>query len=114
MADCLFCRIRDGQVPAKIVYRDDVCLAFEDIKPQAPSHVLFVPHEHIPTLNDLTTDHKEKVGHLFFAASRLAKERGLADSGYRLVFNTNRDAGQTVFHIHLHLLGGRPMEWPPG
>jgi histidine triad (HIT) family protein len=114
MADCLFCKIREGQIPAKIVYRDEVCLAFEDIKPQAPTHVLIVPHEHIPTLNDLTPEHKEKVGHLFLTAAKLAKERGLQDNGYRTVFNTNRDAGQTVFHIHLHLLGGRPLEWPPG
>ena len=114
MPDCLFCKIRDGQIPAKVVYKDERCLAFEDINPQAPTHVLFIPLDHIPTVNDLTTEHREQVGHLFIAAAKLATERGIADSGYRLVMNTNRDAGQTVFHIHLHLLGGRPMEWPPG
>jgi histidine triad (HIT) family protein len=114
MSDCLFCKIRDGQIPAKVVYRDDRCLAFEDINPQAPTHVLFIPLQHIPSVNDLTAEHREIVGHLFIAAAKLAAERGFADSGYRLVMNTNRDAGQTVFHIHLHLLGGRPLSWPPG
>jgi histidine triad (HIT) family protein len=114
MPECLFCKIRDGQVPAKIVYRDDVCLGFEDIKPQAPTHVLFIPLQHIATVNDLTVEDRERVGHLYIAAAKLAKERGHSEAGYRLVMNTNRDAGQTVFHIHLHLLGGRPLEWPPG
>jgi histidine triad (HIT) family protein len=114
MADCLFCKIRDGQIPAKIVYRDDRCLAFEDIRPQAPTHVLFIPLNHIATVNDLTVEDREIVGHLYIAAAKLAKERGHADSGYRLVMNVGRDAGQTVFHIHLHLLGGRPLGWPPG
>ena len=114
MADCLFCKIRDGQIPAKIVYRDEHCLAFEDIRPQAPTHALFIPLVHIETVNDLTVEDRERVGHLFLAAGKLAKERGHSESGYRLVMNTNRDAGQTVFHIHLHLLGGRALEWPPG
>lgn len=113
-ADCLFCKIRDGQIPATIVYRDDRCMAFEDIRPQAPTHVLFIPLEHIPTLNDLTPEQRELVGHLHYAAAKLAKERGHAEGGYRVVMNTHRDAGQTVFHIHLHLLAGRPLEWPPG
>lgn len=113
-SDCLFCKIRDGQIPAKIVYRDERCVAFEDIRPQAPTHLLFIPLEHIPTVNDLTPEQREQVGHLLFAAAKVAKERGHADSGYRVVVNTNRDAGQTVFHIHLHLLAGRPLEWPPG
>ena len=114
MADCLFCKIRDGQIPAKIVYRDELCLAFEDIRPQAPTHVIIIPLNHIPTVNDLTVEDRERVGHLYIAAAKLAKERGHSEAGYRLVMNCNRDAGQTVFHIHLHLLGGRPMTWPPG
>lgn len=113
-SDCLFCKIRDGLIPAKVVYRDDRCLAFEDIQPQAPTHLLFIPLEHLPTLNDVTPEQRETVGHLLFAAAKVAKERGHSESGYRVVMNTNRDAGQTVFHIHLHLLGGRPLEWPPG
>ncbi|MFE8602607.1 histidine triad nucleotide-binding protein [Archangium violaceum] len=114
MSDCIFCKIRDGHIPARLVHRDDHCLAIEDINPQAPTHLLIMPLEHIPTMNDVTVEHREMVGHLHLTAAKLARQRGLADSGYRLVFNTRRDAGQTVFHIHLHLLGGRPMEWPPG
>jgi histidine triad (HIT) family protein len=114
MSDCLFCKIRDGHIPAKVVYRDEVCLGFEDINPQAPTHVLFIPLQHIATVNDVTAEERETVGHLFTAAAKLAKQRGFADSGYRVVMNTNRDAGQTVFHIHLHLLGGRHLGWPPG
>lgn len=114
MADCLFCKIRDGKIPAKVVYRDEECLGFEDINPQAPTHVLFIPLQHVGSVNDLTVEDRERVGHLFIAAAKVARERGIAESGYRLVMNTNRDAGQTVFHIHLHLLGGRAMTWPPG
>ncbi|WP_164020214.1 histidine triad nucleotide-binding protein [Pyxidicoccus trucidator] len=114
MSDCLFCRIRDGLIPARIVYRDELCLAFEDINPQAPTHVLFVPLQHIATVNDITAEDREVVGHLFTAAAKVARERGHADNGYRVVMNTQRDAGQTVFHIHLHLLAGRPLLWPPG
>ena len=114
MPDCLFCKIRDGQIPAKIVHRDDVCLAIEDIKPQAPTHLLVVPLAHIETVNDLTVEDRETVGHLVVTAGRLAKERGHSENGYRLVMNCNRDAGQTVFHLHLHALGGRPFGWPPG
>jgi histidine triad (HIT) family protein len=114
MPDCLFCKIKDGQIPAKVIYRDDHCLAFEDIRPQAPLHVLFVPLEHIESLNEITSDHEALVGHLAWAAAKYAKEKGVAQSGYRAVFNTERDAGQTVFHIHLHLLAGRPLGWPPG
>ncbi|XXF77287.1 histidine triad nucleotide-binding protein [Myxococcaceae bacterium GXIMD 01537] len=114
MSDCLFCKIRDGHIPAKVVYRDEECLAFEDINPQAPTHVLFIPLRHIATVNDLTAEDREVVGHLFVAAAKVAKQRGLSENGYRVVMNTHRDAGQTVFHIHLHLLGGRPLGWPPG
>ena len=114
MSDCLFCKIRDGQIPAKVVYRDEQCLAFEDINPQAPTHVLFIPHKHIATVNDIAPEDREVVGHLFVAAAKLARARGHADNGYRVVMNTQRDAGQTVFHIHLHLLAGRALAWPPG
>jgi histidine triad (HIT) family protein len=114
MSDCLFCKIRDGQIPAKVVYRDDVCLAFEDINPQAPTHVLFIPLKHIATVNDIAAEDRETVGHLFTAAAKLAQQRGHASNGYRVVMNTNRDAGQTVFHIHLHMLAGRHLTWPPG
>ncbi len=114
MSDCLFCKIRDGLIPAKVVYKDDQCLAFEDINPQAPMHVLVIPHKHIPTINDITVDDREIVGELFRVASKLAQERGYAQSGYRTVMNCQRDAGQTVFHLHLHVLAGRPLTWPPG
>ena len=114
MSDCLFCTIRDGLIPAKVVYRDELCLAFEDINPQAPTHVLFIPLKHIPTVNDITVEDRETVGHLYVAAAKLARQRGHAESGYRVVMNTHRDAGQTVFHIHLHMLAGRHLSWPPG
>ncbi len=114
MPDCLFCKIRDGKIPAKVIHRDDTCLAFDDINPQAPTHVILIPLVHVETVNDLTSEHRELVGHLTVAAAKVAKERGHADGGYRLVMNCNRDAGQTVFHIHLHLLAGRPLLWPPG
>jgi histidine triad (HIT) family protein len=114
MDSCLFCDIRDGKRSTRKVYEDDACLGFEDIQPQAPTHVLFVSRLHIPTVNDLTADTAPVVGRLFLAAAKVAKERGLADRGYRLVVNTNRDANQTVFHLHLHLIAGRSMGWPPG
>jgi len=111
---CLFCKIVRREIPASIVYEDDRVLAFNDINPQAPTHVLVIPKRHIDTLNDLTPDDDQIVGELSRRAAAIAAERGIAASGYRVVFNTNRDAGQTVSHIHLHLLGGRSMEWPPG
>ena len=114
MSDCLFCRIIKGEIPATIVYRDDRVVAFNDINPQAPTHVLLVPTRHIASLNDLAPGDDAIVGELARRAAAIAKERGIADSGYRTVFNTNAGAGQTVFHIHLHLLGGRSMHWPPG
>lgn len=114
MSDCLFCKIRDGQIPAKVVHRDDQTVAFEDINPQAPMHLLVIPHKHIPTINDLTVDEDALVGSLFRVAAKLARDRGYSDSGYRTVMNCNRVAGQTVFHIHLHVLGGREFGWPPG
>jgi histidine triad (HIT) family protein len=114
MMDCLFCKIVARTIPASIVYEDERVLAFSDINPQAPTHILVVPKRHISSLNDLGAGDDELVGELVRRAALLAKERGIAVGGYRTVFNTNRGAGQTVFHIHLHLLGGRNLQWPPG
>ena len=114
MPDCLFCRIIRREIPASIVYEDERVLAFNDINPQAPTHVLLVPKRHISTLNDLVPGDDSLVGELNRRAAAIADERGISAGGYRTVFNTNSAAGQTVFHIHLHLLGGRPMQWPPG
>jgi histidine triad (HIT) family protein len=114
MSDCLFCKIIGGEIPGNFVYQDDQLVAFKDINPQAPLHVLIVPRRHIATLNDLTADDDALVGSMFRAAAALAKQAGYADWGYRTVFNVNREAGQTVFHIHLHLLAGRGLGWPPG
>ena len=114
MSSCLFCKIVSRDIPAKILYEDDRLLAFEDINPQAPLHALLIPKTHIPSLNDLTPEQDAIVGEMTRRAAALAKERGYADRGFRTVFNTNRDAGQTVFHIHLHVLGGRSFHWPPG
>ncbi len=112
--DCLFCKIADKTIPAKLVYEDEQLLGFEDINPRAPYHILLIPRKHIATLNDLTDEDTLLIGQLVQCAKTLAHERGLSDSGYRLVWNCNADAGQEVFHIHLHLLGGRTMTWPPG
>ena len=114
MADCLFCKIVSGDIPAAIVYRDEHLVAFKDINPQAPLHVLIVPRRHIPTLNDLAPEDDALVGEMVRRAGAIALEHGYADRGYRTVFNCHADAGQTVFHIHLHVLGGRAMSWPPG
>ena len=114
MSETLFTRIIKGEIPADIVYEDEHVIGFRDINPQAPVHVLFVPREPIPTLNDARSDHAELIGRLVLAAARYARAQGFADSGYRTVFNCNEDAGQTVFHIHLHLLAGRKLGWPPG
>jgi histidine triad (HIT) family protein len=110
----LFSKIIAREIPAQIVYEDDHLLAFKDINPQAPVHVLFIPKEPIASVDALEERHAELVGRLVLAAQRYARELGIAESGFRLVFNTNGDAGQTVFHLHLHLLGGRAMSWPPG
>ena len=114
MTDCLFCKIIAGQIPASIVYQDDRVVAFNDINPQAPTHVLVVPRRHLASLNDLTAEDDGLVGEIVRRGAALAKAAGHADRGYRTVFNCNADAGQTVFHIHLHVLGGRTMTWPPG
>ena len=114
MADCLFCKVIEGKIPGTIVYQDDRVVAFKDINPQAPMHVLVVPRRHIPTLNDLAPEDDGLVGELVRRAAAIASENGHAARGYRTVFNCNPDAGQTVFHIHLHVLGGRRLGWPPG
>lgn len=111
---CIFCRIAAGSIPAKIAHEDDHVLAFHDIDPRAPVHVLIIPREHIASVNQLDDGNAAVVGNLFVAARKLAGELGVANSGYRLVMNTGQDAGQSVDHIHLHLMGGRPMKWPPG
>jgi len=114
MPECLFCQIIDREIAATIVYEDEHIVAFNDINPQAPTHVLVVPRRHIGSLNDLSPGDDELVGEIVRRAAAIAKQRGISSGGYRTVFNTNRGAGQTVFHIHLHLLGGRTMHWPPG
>ena len=111
---CLFCRVVSGEIPARMIFEDDTLVAFHDINPQAPVHVLVVPRKHIATLNDLSPDDEPLVGAMHRRAAAIAHDLGIASRGYRTVFNCNREAGQTVFHIHLHLLGGRPMAWPPG
>jgi histidine triad (HIT) family protein len=114
MSNCLFCRIANREVPAVIVYEDERVLAFNDINAQAPTHVLVIPRRHIASLNDLAAADDAVVGEVVRRAAAIANEQGLSAGGFRTVFNTGREAGQTVFHIHLHLLGGRPMTWPPG
>jgi histidine triad (HIT) family protein len=112
--NCLFCKIVEKKIPSKIVYEDERVLAFEDINPQAPIHILVIPKKHISTSLEIKSDDNELVGYMFQVANKIAKERNIAERGFRLVMNCNRESGQTVFHIHLHLLGGRIMHWPPG
>lgn len=114
MIDCLFCKIAKGDIPAKIIYKDDLITAFDDINPQAPQHKIIIPLKHIETLNDLHNGDSELVGHMIQSAAMLAKQLGIASDGYRVVLNCNSHAGQSVFHVHAHLLGGRRMGWPPG
>jgi len=114
MKDCLFCNIINKSVPAKIVFENDSVLAFEDIEPQAPVHVLIIPKKHILSINDIEFEDREVCGEMLLAAKKIAKDLKINDSGYRTIFNTNQDGGQTVFHIHMHLLGGRKLKWPPG
>ena len=112
--DCLFCKIVKGEIPAKIVYQDDLVIAFDDIDPKAPQHKIIIPKKHVATLNDLQMEDKELIGHMVTTAAKLAKQLKIANEGYRVVMNCNAGAGQSVFHIHMHLLGGRQLNWPPG
>ncbi len=114
MEECLFCRIVDKEIPAEIVFESDKLLAFKDIDAQAPIHILIIPKEHITTTNELSKKHKELIGDILLTAKKLAFEYDIAEDGYRMVFNCNKNGGQAVYHIHLHLLGGRQMKWPPG
>ena len=114
MSDCIFCKIGRKEIPSRIAYEDRQVIAFEDVNPQAPVHTLIIPKEHFATLNDISKDQEALLGHMTLVATRLAKEKGLQDEGYRLVTNCMEGAGQSVFHIHLHLLGGRSFAWPPG
>jgi len=114
MPDCVFCKVVNREIPASIVYEDDRLIAFNDINPQSPTHILIVPKRHIATLNDLQPADDALVGEMVRRAGAIAQERGISTAGFRTVFNTNREAGQTVFHIHLHLIGGRTLGWPPG
>ena len=115
MADCIFCRIAAKEIPATAVYEDDSVIAFKDLEPQAPVHVLIIPKKHIESLLGLTTDDKALVAHIhIYVVPQIAKELGLAEKGFRLVVNTGEEGGQTVGHLHFHLLGGRSMQWPPG
>lgn len=112
--DCIFCKIAAGEIDSDIVHETDHIVAFRDLNPQAPTHVLIIPRRHIATINDLGESDTELVGRLYLAAKEIAAEAGLAEPGYRVVMNCNAGAGQSVFHVHLHLLGGRPFSWPPG
>lgn len=112
--DCIFCKIVAGEIPSELVYEDDVCVAFKDISPQAPEHLLIIPRGHIASLEEAGADDRDTLGHLLLAAARIARDRGFAGRGYRTVINTNDDGGQTVFHLHVHLLGGRQFIFPPG
>lgn len=114
MSDCIFCKIVSGDIPSANVYKDELVTAFRDINPAAPTHILIVPNKHIDSVNLIIVDDKPLVGHMFFVARELAAKEGISESGYRLIMNTNADGGQTVFHMHLHLLGGAPMKHPMG
>ena len=106
---CVFCKIVNKELPAKVVYEDDLVMAFYDINPQAPVHILIVPKEHIPTVNDLEEKHKELIGHIFLVARKIAQDMGFAEKGYRILINCNRDGGQEIYHIHYHLFAGKPL-----
>lgn len=114
MSDCLFCGIVEGKIKGNIVYQDDSVVAFKDINPKAPVHVLIIPRKHVAGVLDLPAEDGALIGHIFAVAARLAREQGIAESGFRVVVNSGADAGQSVFHLHYHLLGGRRMTWPPG
>ena len=114
MTDCLFCKMVSGEIQPDVVFEDDDVLAFRDVSPQAPVHVLVIPKSHIATTNELTPEHAVLIGKMVLAARQIAVDEGVAEPGYRMVMNCNPEAGQSVYHIHLHMLGGRPMGWPPG
>ena len=114
LADCLFCKVVAGDIPSSKVYEDDACYAFDDITPQAPTHILIVPRKHVDSMDVAHDDDKDLLGHLLLTAASIAREKGFAQNGYRVVINTNADGGQTVFHLHIHLLAGRPFIFPPG
>jgi histidine triad (HIT) family protein len=114
MSECLFCGIVAGRVKANVVYQDDAIVAFKDIAPRAPVHILIIPRKHLASVTDVGEQDRNLVGQIFQVAAKLAREQGIADSGYRIVVNSGADAGQSVFHLHYHLLGGRRMSWPPG
>ena len=114
MSDCLFCKMVSGEIQPDVVFEDDEVLAFRDVNPQAPVHVLVIPKSHIATTNELTPEHAGLIGKMVLAARQIAADEGIAEPGYRMVMNCNPEAGQSVYHIHLHMLGGRPMNWPPG
>ncbi len=114
MSHCLFCQIASHNINANVIYEDDEIIAFHDISPQAPIHVLVIPKAHIESINHIEPQHQQMIGKMVTTAARIASELGIDESGYRLVMNCNRDGGQTVFHIHIHLIGGRAMHWPPG
>lgn len=112
--DCIFCKIAGGEIPTEKVFEDDICAAFNDLSPQAPTHILIVPREHLDSLDKASNSHKNALGHLLLTAAEIARSKGFAEDGYRVVINTNADGGQTVFHLHVHLLAGRPFVFPPG
>ncbi|MBC7899139.1 MAG: histidine triad nucleotide-binding protein [Saprospiraceae bacterium] len=112
--DCIFCKIAAGEIATRKVYEDDVCVAFNDLSPQAPTHILIIPVGHIDSLDTAKSNEENVLGHLLSAAAHIARDKGFADAGYRVVINTNGDGGQTVFHLHVHLLAGRPFDFPPG
>lgn len=112
--DCIFCKIVDGSIPSSRVYEDDICIAFNDLSPQAPTHILLIPKEHVDSLAKSGANQKETLGHLLLSAAEIARERGFEEDGYRVVINTNAAGGQTVFHLHVHLLAGRQFVFPPG
>ncbi len=114
MEDCIFCKIINKEIPASIVFEDEKMIAFNDINSQAPIHILLIPREHFTSLNDIPEEKKNILSHLLLKARQIAQEKGIAEKGYRIVLNTEKDSGQEVFHIHFHLLGGRRMHWPPG
>ncbi len=112
--DCIFCKIADGRIPSQKAFEDDLCVAFNDLDPQAPTHILIIPKDHVESLDKAVETQKSVLGHLLLTAAEIARSKGFADDGYRTVINTNKDGGQTVYHLHVHLLAGRQFVFPPG